>query len=557
MKKRIFATALTLSLMLTLAVPAFAVSANDYSVDVTRKQFLEILANAAGADLKNVQTEVPFSDVPDKNPAIAWAYENWLVCGFADNTFRPDQTITRQEATAILSRYLDLIYTELSPGCGTGMPKMDNIASWARESVSRCWMYGVINSDGGDFRPTEPLSREEAETWCRHAQTVDASAYAHPQELGFADSLVTALSPEGNWMISPYSIRMCLAMVANGATGETQTQLLDALQIKDLDTFNQEIQSLLGRYDGYQRIMTLNTANSLWLNQSQFGGKGAFADGFSKKLGECFRAEAKEVTNRNSVEQVNRWVNDKTNGKIPTILGEDTRKFATALVNAVYFKAAWENTFDAGATKKGTFHNADGTTTQLDFMHQTDYFGYYSTPGIQAVKLDYRQDAVDDETGKNHEFFRDADFSMYLILTEESLDVQNFLDSTQFTNSLVRMSVPKFQLEYASPLDDTLKALGVEEAYSPDSADFTAMLKSGSLPEGENLYLGTVLHKTYLAIDEEGTEAAAVTAAVMDTMALIREPLVREFTADQPFYFAIRDNTSGELLFVGRYETGK
>lgn len=554
MKKRIFPAALALALTLALVIPAFTAAQPG---QVTRKQFVEILADAAGADPAHVRTELPFSDVSGGNSAIAWAYQNWLIYGETENTFSPNQAITRQEAACILARYLDLLYTELPAGCGTGIPSMANISSWAQDSVSRCWMYGIIDC-GEDFRPNETVSRQEAETWCANAQNVSASAYTHPQELGFADNLVSALSPEGNWMVSPYSIRMCLAMAANGAQGDTQAQLLKALQVNDLETFNREVQTLLERYDGYQRIMSLNTANSLWLNQSQFDGKGAFAGDFTKKLGDCYRAEVREVTNRNSVEQVNRWVNNQTNGKIPTILNEDNRNFATALVNAVYFKAAWENPFHASATQEGTFHNADGSTAQLDFMHQTDCFGYYSTPGIQAVKLDYRRDAVDDEMGTNYEFFRDADFSMYLILSGDTLDVQNFLDSTQFDNALVRLTVPKFQLEYAAALDDALKALGVQDAYSPARADFTPMLKSGSLPETENLYLGTVLHKTYIGLDEEGTEAAAVTAAVMESTGTLidREPLVREFTADQPFYFAIRDNTSGELLFVGHYESG-
>ncbi|MDO5142724.1 MAG: serpin family protein, partial [Eubacteriales bacterium] len=114
--------------------------------------------------------------------------------------------------------------------------------------------------------------------------------------------------------------------------------------------------------------------------------------------------------------------------------------------------------------------------------------------------------------------------------------------------------VPKFKVEYGAALDEALRALGVKTAYDPDKADLTAMLDPTGLPGGQH-YLDTVLHKTYIAVDEQGTEAAAVTAAMDGAGAAMptRPELVRTFTADSPFYFAIRDNASGALLFVGRY----
>ena len=158
--------------------------------------------------------------------------------------------------------------------------------------------------------------------------------------------------------------------------------------------------------------------------------------------------------------------------------------------------------------------------------------------------------------GDNWEYFRDADFSMYLILSDrDDLAVDNLLHTAAFEKAKVKLTVPKFKIEYGKAMDDALQALGVRTAYNSDKADLSAMVDKRVLPGGR-LYLDTVLHKTYLSIDEKGTEAAAVTAA-MDIAAAApvdRPPLVREFTADKPFYFAIRDNADGELLFVGRYE---
>ncbi|MDY3618534.1 serpin family protein [Agathobaculum sp.] len=552
MKKRILVLALTLC----IALPVLAGAMPDHVIG--RGMFVELLAQASGEDLAQYENaDCPFSDVGKENTAVRWAYAKWLVNGDENSLFRPDDRITRQEAAAILGRYLEYQYTTLPPGCGTGAPSMQNIPKWAQDGVKKCWMYGVIDTgDRAEFYPNAEVMDSEAETWIANANKLAVGAIGEPETLSFADSLVQNVEREGNFMLSPYSARMCLAMLANGARGQTQRELLNALGIAELTAFNREVKSQLETYDGYARIMSLDTANSIWLNQTQYGGVGAFKPAFEAAMRENYRAEVRKVTDDNSVEQVNQWVKDKTKGKIPTILTEDDRDFVTALVNAVYFKAAWQNEFNEAATKKEPFTNADGTKTQTDFMHQTDMFGYYSTPGIEAVKMDYRNYAVDNEAGDNWETFHDADFSMYLIKAAGKLNAQHFLDSATFSDSQVQVAVPKFKIEFSAALNDALKALGVKTVYDAGRADLSGI--ASSTPQG-NLFLDTVLQKTYIVIDEKGTEAAAVTAAMNagGAMPSRRPPLVREFTADSPFWFAIRDNANGEILFVGRYESAK
>lgn len=534
---------------------------------VTRGTFLDALAASSGEDVKDsawIDMEDYFTDGADASDGVKWAFAKWVLngdgAGEARGELRLDAPITRQEAAALLGRYLDYRYTDLPAGCGTGAPSMDNIADWAQQGVMHCWMYGVIDTeDVLDFRPDGLVSGEEAAQWIANANAVTASAYWTPEEAAtFADALVRAASPEGNWVMSPYSVRLCLAMLANGTKGETQAELLDALQIDDLDAFNQDVKELLATYDGYARIMSLDTANSIWLNQSWFDGKGAYLPDFVEKMDENYRATVEEVTNTDSVERVNAWVSEKTNDKIPTILTEDNREFVTALVNAVYFKAAWENEFSESRTDKADFTNADGSTDTVDMMHQTSGFGYYATPGIEALKMDYRKYAVDNPEGDNWEYFRDADFSMYLIKADQQIDVQALLDQAEFTYGDVDISVPKFKVEYGAALDDALQALGVKTAYDRDKADLTAMLDPSGLPGGQH-FLDTVLQKAYIAIDEKGTEAAAVTAAMNGAGAAppSRPKLVRTFTADSPFWFVIRDNANQEILFVGQYETAE
>ena len=583
MKRRLLALVLAFGLLL----PAGAGAAQELCgyppappETATRGWFLQTLALNAGEDVSDstwIDLAEYFTDGADASYEIKWAFDKWILNGDGGGetlgTLRLEDPITRQEAAAFLGRYLDYKYTELPAGCGTGSPDNYNIAEWAQNGVSKCWMYGVIDMSGEqnvsypdgtvssalEFRPNDLVSGTEAMEWIANANAVTASAIANPEQPGsFADALVRELDAEGNWSVSPYSIRLCLAMLANGAKGETQQELLNALSIDDLDAFNQSVKELLETYDSYARIMSLETANSLWLNQSQLGGEGEFLPDYVRGMDEFFRAAVEEVTNADSVERVNAWVSEKTHGKIPTILTEDNREFVTALVNAVYFKAAWENEFNEERTDKADFTNADGTTGTVDMMHQTDGFGYYATPGIEALEMPYKNYAVDNEVGDNWEYFRDADFSMYLIKADDTMDVQNFLDNAEFTYGDVNVSVPKFKVEYSAALDEALQALGVRTVYDPENADLTAMLDPSSLP-GQQHFLDTVLHKTYIAVDEKGTEAAAVTAAMTGEGSAMpsRPELVRIFTADEPFWFVIRDNAKGEILFTGRYETAK
>ncbi len=366
----------------------------------------------------------------------------------------------------------------------------------------------------------------------------------------FADNLMKLTAADGNRMVSPYSAKMCLALLANGTDGETKAQILKAIGIDDLDKYNADVEALLARYATYAGVMSLETANSLWLNQTIFDGKGAFLAPYREAMQKYYSAEVREVTSKNSVEEVNAWVNEKTKEKIPTILAEDHRDFATALVNAVYFKAGWETEFSEYLTKEKDFNNIDGTKTKLDFMHNTDYYGYYETDSIKAVKIDYGKWG-----GETFVSDKDYDFSMYIMLGED-VNVEEFLNNSSFESTRVALAIPKFEFEYSVGLTDILKALGITHAFDEVKADLGKMININKL--NGNLFVSDVLQKTYIGVDEKGTEAAAVTAIIANlTSAPINLPDPIEFTADKPFYFAIRDNTSGELLFVGRYETGK
>ena len=330
MKRRLLALMIAFGLLL----PAGAGAAQELCgyppappETATRGWFLQTLALNAGEDVSDsgwIDMEEYFTDGADASDEIKWAFDKWILNGDGGGetlgTLRLEDPITRQEAAAFLGRYLDYKYTELPAGCGTGSPDNYNIAEWAQSGVSKCWMYGVIDMSGEqnvsypdgtvssalEFRPNDLVSGTEAMEWIANANAVTASAIANPEQPGsFADALVRELDAEGNWSVSPYSIRLCLAMLANGAKGETQQELLSALHIDDLDAFNQSVKELLETYDSYARIMSLETANSLWLNQSQLGGEGEFLPDYVRGMDEFFRAAVEEVTNADSVERVN------------------------------------------------------------------------------------------------------------------------------------------------------------------------------------------------------------------------------------------------------------
>ncbi len=363
----------------------------------------------------------------------------------------------------------------------------------------------------------------------------------------FADNFMRLTSTDGNRMISPYSAKMCLALLANGAKGDTKQQILDAVGIDDLDAYNAYIKETLARYESYSGVLSLETANSLWVNKSVHNRD--FLPEYRTNMLEFFNADAREVTIDNSIEEVNAWAKEKTHGKIDSIFTEEHRDFALALANAVYFKAAWEIPFEKYATKKQEFTDAYGLVTKLDFMNSTDRYGYFEGDGVKAVSLEYGR--LGEKDGKN---FYLADkrysFSMYLILADSVLNIEEFLNANApFASMPVHVSIPKFELEYKVQMNDILKALGMVDAFD-DRADLSNLTGVGGL------YVDDVLQKTYIKIDEEGTEAAAVTAIAVDECAVMFTD-TKEFIADSPFYFAIRDNTSGEILFMGRYETAK
>ena len=367
-------------------------------------------------------------------------------------------------------------------------------------------------------------------------------------DLTFSDKLNAQMPSDKNYMFSPLSIKMALALAANGAENDTQNEILNTLGVTSLDEFNAFSKNLIKRYSQTD-ILSLNIANSIWINKDKTEQK--FSNGFESTATEYYNADVKTVDNKNAVSEINSWVNDKTNGKITQIIDE-ADSFCAMLINAIYFKGAWENEFSKSLTKSDSFTNVDGTKTQTNFMNKTSWVSYAETKSAKIIELPYRNRV--DEISDSGEYIgtdscNDLNVSMYLMLADSGINVEHELNSTVnsdiFKNTYIRLSMPKFKIEYSESLNDMLKNIGIKTAFDSQTAQFEKMFDSGSM------YFIDIIHKTFINVDEKGTEATAVTAIGMGGSALPPEPIEIKF--NKPFYFAIRDNTSGEILFMGRY----
>ncbi len=360
----------------------------------------------------------------------------------------------------------------------------------------------------------------------------------------FALSLYKQLRGQeaGNLFYSPYSISLALAMTYAGARGETERQMAETLhfdleQEKLHQAFNALDQMLRPENTNEDSSFRLNIANSLWGQQGY-----PFLEEFLSTLARNYGAGMNLVDYSDPEkvrEMINAWVEAETEEKIQDLIPEGALDVLTrlVLVNAIYFNANWAFPFDATSTKSDRFTLLDGSTVEVEMMNQRANLNYIQAESFQALELPYM----------------DSSMAMYILLPdagnfeafEQALDVdllQEVREGLQWTS--VELSLPKFNLESAFGLSETLQAMGMVDAFDPDLADFTGMT-----PERE-LYITDVIHKAYVNVDEEGTEAAAATGVVVGIVSMpANEAVVK---VDRPFVFLIVDRNSETILFVGR-----
>ena len=365
----------------------------------------------------------------------------------------------------------------------------------------------------------------------------------------FAFALYHALQEkqDGNIFYSPFSISVALAMTWAGARGTTEREMADTLrftlsQERLHPAFNALDLELARRGQGAQgrdeKGFRLRIVNALW-GQQGFRFLPAFLDTLAQNYDAGLRLLDFAGDPEAARGIINDWVSDQTEGRIrdlipPGVIDDLTR---LVLTNAIYFNAAWAEPFEKSQTADLPFNLLDGGQVTVPMMRQTTEYGYTEGEGFQAVELPY--------DGR--------ELAMIILLPEEGRfeEFENSLDDGQIEAILrdleyrqVALTIPRFRVELAFALADTLSAMGMPSAFRPDQADFSGM--DGT----RDLYIGDVLHKAFVSVDEAGTEAAAATAVVMKLTAMPASPV--QVVVDRPFIFLIRDLQTGIILFVGR-----
>lgn len=342
---------------------------------------------------------------------------------------------------------------------------------------------------------------------------------------------------KSNIFVSPSSIAIALAMTYNGASGSTKEAMAKTLELQGLTTeeinsSNRALKSLLENIDPEVK---LTIANSLWANKDV-----KFKPEFLQRNLNFYSAKVTNLNFRDpsSPEIINNWVNENTNGKINLIVEKIEPAQVLYLINAIYFKGRWTNEFDPKQTANYPFNLTSGQPQQLPMMSQTGKYRYYENEQFQAVSLPYGKD------GK---------VSFYIFLPKQNSSLEYFTQNlnsenwdkwmTQFSKRKGFIRLPRFKIDYEIALNNALKALGMGEAFS-NSANFSEM------GDG-NFAISEVKHKTFVEVNEEGTEAAAATSVGIALTAAIQEPEPFRMIVDRPFFCAIRENQTGSVLFMG------
>lgn len=333
-----------------------------------------------------------------------------------------------------------------------------------------------------------------------------------------------------NVIISPLSIHQIISLASNGALGSTQTQMISSLNAKNVIALNNENQKI-------NEII-----NSSSLNKNLIVSNGIFTKCNPKEnfIEVCKTKYGATVEKLISADQVNGWCAEKTNNKITKII-DTINQVEMILINAVYFKDQWQSTFNERATKKEMFNQIQ----KVDMMHQRlKYVNYYENENVQIIEIPY----------KNHKL------SSVIILPAQDISIDIFLSNlsgqvveeymSMLKRETVDLSLPKFELRYEVNLNEIMQKLGMEDAFDPVNAKF------GNISEEMKLFISQIIHKTYLKVDENGTEAAAVTAMILYGDSLPKKETIYEMKVNRPFFFGIKHSDINDMfLFMSKIET--
>ena len=363
----------------------------------------------------------------------------------------------------------------------------------------------------------------------------------------FAFSLYNKTMGMNSRVVSPLSVTYLMSMLANGADGETQQQILatlgwagEGIQQPSLQDINDYSRMLIEKTARLDKAVTVEIANYVAVNKEfKLNSK------FQKSVERDYKAgvESLNFTSPSTLKRINDWCNDRTHGMIPSIINEVDPDAVSYLMNAIYFNGTWKDKFSKEETKQEMFRGYTRDIQYVDMMHRHGEYFYADGDGYSAVSIPYGNGA----------------FRMTVILPSEGSflrDVMASMDGGKFQalqrsmeKCNVDLKIPRFTTEVDLPLNDIISALGAPLIFSPQ-ADFSQFARG-------DFYVSKMFQKAKIEVSEEGTKAAAVTAAIM-MMSAMRPEKKRNvvFHADSPFAYIISENSTGSIYFMGQY-TGK
>ncbi len=387
------------------------------------------------------------------------------------------------------------------------------------------------NEDGSSVTPKPrkdiPLSRAEEKL------TDESTEFA----FRFFKQVNETEQEKPNWMVSPLSASLALGMVTNGAGGKTLAEMQKTLGFSSssLEEMNAYYHKLTAALLNLDNTTKLGIANSIWIKQG-FQVYDSFVE-VNKKMYDA-QVQNLDFESPSAPDVINGWCAEKTNNCIDKVIENIPGGARVYLLNALYFKGMWRAKFDKSNTRAENFMNEDGSTIKVQMMNQTETFGYTANEFFSMAEFPYGNEA----------------FSMVVLLPAEGKTLNESLGGLTYDNwklwnekmSLRSLAVkfPRFELKYKKDLIKDMQAIGMVDAFDCDKADFSVMSPA-------ELFIGLLEQYTYIKVNEEGTEAAAVTVVgSLETMAGSSHPV--DFYIDRPFAFMIKEKSTGTILFMGK-----
>lgn len=339
-----------------------------------------------------------------------------------------------------------------------------------------------------------------------------------------------------NILFSPLSLTSALSMLENGASGISQVEIMDVLNLESDETINETYNGLINHFNEISNLeedytTIVNLSNSFWFKRDNLKIRESYLNIIKENYdGDVYAVDFSDVTTKDTM---NAWIEDKTNSLLKNTIKETDAYDISYLINTLYFKGQWTDEFSDYYTKEEEFTLSNTNTVSVQMMHKEDRYKYFESDDVQIICLSY------------------SHASMYVILPRGSLEdfMSRYNQTTihEFDYQTVDLYFPKFKFSSKNNLKEILKSLGMPSVFHENSAEFKNMIESD-----EKVYVSKVFQNAMIEVDEKGTEAAAVTVLEMNTTEMPIEPEeIPVMNCNKPFMFVIKDNLSGCDLFIG------